>query len=104
MEGHLNWTLREVASFLRIGYASARGRVRRLGDGSRGELVLAFGRVPLARVGRTWLARPEDVEQALFGGGDAAPPVAPPQQVAARAARRGRPRQSSASIGIGGEQ
>ena len=98
MEQHLNWTLQEVAAFLRLDYSSARSRVRRLGDGSRGELVLAFGRVPLARVGRAWLARPKDVEMALFGDAASPPPQTP--QVAARP-RRGRPRQSAS---IGGEQ
>ena len=102
MEGHLNWTLREVAAFLRLDYSSARSRVRRLGDGSRGELVLAFGKVPLARVGRNWLARPEDVKHALFGDAAPPPPQAPQVQVAART-RRGRPRQS-ASVGLGGAQ
>ena len=98
MEQHWNWTLREVAAFLRLDYASARSRVRRLGDGSRGELVLAFGKVPLARVGRNWLARPSEVERALFG--DVAPPPPQTPQVAARP-RRGRPRQSAS---IGGAQ
>ena len=103
----LAFDLGQIAEILRISPGWARARVRVTDStGARGELRLEHGAIPLARVGRRWLARRRDVEIAIWG---TPPPLSPPQAaIDPESPRRGRgrPRKAVGSVGslAGGEQ
>lgn len=88
---NLSFDLGQIAEILRISHGWARARVRVTDStGARGELRLEHGAIPLARVGRRWLARRSDVEIAIWGTPQAAlVPVAPQAAIDPEPPRRG---------------
>ncbi len=87
-------TLREIAVCIRRSYNALRNEVEPdPRDRARGTLKMQHASLTLFRLGRTWLARQEDVE-ALFNPPPVITTPAPTQADQADKPRRGRPRKS----------